>query len=1382
MPLQLTGSPQPVIPDRPVPKYTDDNRPIGSRSVLKGRPVVWAGPDWRWQSDRSFEKLKSSGKLNRSPWSDPIGAIKNEIKWLQKGVQDTNRRNPQGFGKKATQAVVGAIPGLNVMNVLPVVAGQTGRNINAALTVGAAENAAKLAIAATQKARGRLANPESSRPGRFVEQVASAGYQLLGATPPGQQNEFERGLDAMGRSVGVGIAGTAAAAKVIPAMGAGLAGKVFTGGLRLGAGEALATMADDNRGGNPVNIGEAVTGRDLPLAVDVGQDDWIVSGLKSVIPNAVPGLLLSGIGEGMSGFRGTRRLLANRRTVSEVTDARAKLQQAGITEADPATGATTFKAGEATPDTGTPAWKQAEQEFMDRYGLNEPEPDAPAAGPASAAEPRAAAVNLDAEPAKAEGTPASGGELEVEGLDIDPADLVYDPELPEADVVFNLVRELDDEQLQMLISQPGPVVERLDEMLAARDAAPIRPELARDNVMAPGGNIAERLGADGQPLAYGQTLEAMPMDTLRGVAAPDNNPELAQLISDTTGREFEEFTKADIIEGLELYQERTGQSLLVRDWQQGSRRTDEIAADPERFQFKQGTNEEGEQLGNSLAGVDRWDTTAEGVLDVWTDPADGRTYVVNGHNRLARAKQLGVPTLRTNELQATTAQEARAMGALSNIKAGAGTVFDAAKFMRDSGITGPDQLQQMGVPMSSGNAARGLALAQLPDNIFQAAVDGRLSVGKAAAIGGSGLDETQMQSAFKALGNQDMSDAKFNEVVAQVRSAPVVQGQQVDLFGNTEAMSLMGQKADLVVKIRQDLLQDKRFFRTAAKGADRLEETGSKIDRAGNKAIAADTERILSVFDQLKYTPGPVSELLNDGARQIAEGGKAKVIADRIRGDIAEAVKRSMDEQPLPAAQAKTGSPGLDAFADEMRQARAYVKEEMAAGEEEMAVVSYGPLDFEFWGDSPVEIHLRRFDDLEGERLAQTGAAGGQASSMSPRQKAMALKTSFDQARTVLGPGRYILNSEVPATRKMLARLYRDDPDFDWFSRDTDAPSVPSGDSYPVLTVREQPLPTARPAGAAAEAASEVVELTPEQGSLGGRAVRLYRGTKDGAEGAATVGDGLFMTPDRSIAEMYAGDGGRVSEQDVAFRNLLETENWAEAKRVLGLQQSATMDQLIRAARSAGHDGLSFKTTNGKEYIQIPPDGQGPLTPEQRQALQLDVIRKAVDEAEVRPPETPIPELPDGPALTPDAVRADIEAGRIEPGSPAAQALADEIRLQAEFFEQDAQMRAIAEEGFKDAIDYELMTFEEKKLLGLADGYDPEPAMPRAGEAADAGADAALAPAPIRPEPMKLADSDEPPAKPRPKKADQATRQQIQANEQRMAENRRKMQDEGCSL
>jgi hypothetical protein len=1182
MPLKLTGTAQPVVRDQPQAKYTDENRPIGAKSILGGRQVVWAGPDWRWQSPKSFGKLKGSGKLNRSIFSDPLGVIGNELRYIGRQAQATNQLAQQGPLRSVGQAVTRALPGVNVVNALPTVLGKTGRNLQAGLTVGAAENAAKLGIALTQKVRGRPANPENAGANSLVERISDASYRVLGATPPGQQNQFERGLDAVARGTGAGIVGTAVAAKAIPAIGVGAAGAVVTGGLRLAAGEVLSTFFDDNRGGNLANLGEAV-GRPLPLSVNVGEDDWIDSAVKSLIPNAIPGLLLSGAGEAAGGFRNTRRWLKDRRTVSQVTDARTQLQQAGVTQTDPATGATAFKPTEPDPtgqqarinqffeDIGetdqpqtvfgslrggqqaAPA-KPPASTTMDEWAgpvRDRPAGEAPPAPAAGLGDPwndsPAPAPKADAEPAAA---PAAGGELEVEGVEIDPFELIYDPELPEADVVFNLVRDLDDTDLQALLAQPGPVVPRIDELLMAREAMPVRPEMERSRVMAPAGNVADRLDENGQPMTYQAQLERLKFPALRDAAAPENNPQLAQIIGDATGREFEEFTKADIIEGLLRYEEVAGERLLIRDWTQSMRPTDELQADPIRFQFKQGITEEGEQIGNSLAGVDKWDTVAEEVLDVWTDPANGITYVADGHNRLARAKQLRIPTMRTNELPAATATEARTLAAVANIKRGNGTVFDAAKFMRDSGITSPDQLQRLGAPMSDGHAARGLALAQLPDNIFQAAVDGRLSVGKAAALGGTGLDETQMQAAFKTLGGRDMTDAKFSEIVQQVRSAPTVEGSQADLFGNTEVMSLMEQKADLAVAIRSDLLKDKRWFSNAAKGAGRLEQAGNRINVQGNKAIAADTDQVLRTFDQLKYAEGPVSELLNDGARQIAEGAKPKVIADRIRDEIAEAVRRSLDEQGLP---------------------------------------------------------------------------------------------------------------------------------------------------------------TARPAAAAAEpaeAAPQAVELTPEQ----------------------------------------------------------------------------------------------------------------------RQAAQIEVIRRAVDEAEVRPPETPIPELPDGPALTPDLARADLETrgGQVEPGTPAAQAMADEIRLMAEFAERDAQMRAIAEEGAKDAMGYELKTFEEKKALGMTDGYDPEPVMPTEVMPRDAGPsiadmfeqqsrelaqsdarlyrrvgeglqrmregldqldqleDPALAPAPVRPEPLQLADGDEPPARPRPKRADQAARQQIQANEQRMTEIRRKAQQEGC--
>ena len=59
------------------------------------------------------------------------------------------------------------------------------------------------------------------------------------------------------------------------------------------------------------------------------------------------------------------------------------------------------------------------------------------------------------------------------------------------------------------------------------------------------------------------------------------------------------------------------------------------------------------------------------------------------------------------------------------------------------------------------------------------------------ALGGSGLDETGMQQAYKALLSRDMTDSTFEEVLQQAKSAPTVQGDQVDLFGNTDMLNLM---------------------------------------------------------------------------------------------------------------------------------------------------------------------------------------------------------------------------------------------------------------------------------------------------------------------------------------------------------------------------------------------------------------------------------------------------------------------------------------------------------------------------------------------------------------------------------------------------------------
>ena len=145
--------------------------------------------------------------------------------------------------------------------------------------------------------------------------------------------------------------------------------------------------------------------------------------------------------------------------------------------------------------------------------------------------------------------------------------------------------------------------------------------------------------------------------------------------------------------------------------------------------------------------------------------------------------------------------------------------------------------------------------------------------------------------------SRDLTDSAFNEVLQQARSATTVQGDQVDLFGNTEMLNLMVQKGELAARIRRDLMADKNLMKRTAANANRLQEVGNDIDEAATGTLADDTAALLAEFDATKYTEGPTSQLLNEGAEQIANGAKIKPVADRIRRQLIEAAEST----PAPA-------------------------------------------------------------------------------------------------------------------------------------------------------------------------------------------------------------------------------------------------------------------------------------------------------------------------------------------------------------------------------------------------------------------------------------------------------------------------------------------------
>ena len=148
--------------------------------------------------------------------------------------------------------------------------------------------------------------------------------------------------------------------------------------------------------------------------------------------------------------------------------------------------------------------------------------------------------------------------------------------------------------------------------------------------------------------------------------------------------------------------------------------TQDLTLDPRRFQYKLNTSPEG--VTDLLKGK-RWNDDLAGVISVWHDPADGKTYVVNGHHRAILAKETGTPEVAVRYLKAPDAASARAIGALQNIAEGRGTPVDAAKFFRDSGLT-PKDLEAKGISMGEATAANGVALSRLSPQLFDDAVSG----------------------------------------------------------------------------------------------------------------------------------------------------------------------------------------------------------------------------------------------------------------------------------------------------------------------------------------------------------------------------------------------------------------------------------------------------------------------------------------------------------------------------------------------------------------------------------------------------------------------------------------------------------------------------------
>jgi ParB-like chromosome segregation protein Spo0J len=288
---------------------------------------------------------------------------------------------------------------------------------------------------------------------------------------------------------------------------------------------------------------------------------------------------------------------------------------------------------------------------------------------------------------------------------------------------------------------------------------------------------------------------------------------------------------------------------------------------------------------------------SEGPITFWRDPADGKTYVVDGHHRLEIARRTGTEQIEARELNAPNVQTARAFGAYRNIASGHASPIDVAKFMRDTGI-GPDHLAQQGISLGSKLVTEGSRLANLDDSIFDQVVTGKLPERTGIAIAQI-ADKTAQRGMLELLKRKQANGAGFSyaEIEALARRATLAGTTEATggLFGPTSESNAV-EAARVEAYVRNRLSSDKRLFGFVSKGERpaELSRGGNVINVKESQGIAEKATQVLAAFDRLISYKGPVNDAINEAAGAVKSGKSQQAARENAYRRVHEAVAEEL--------------------------------------------------------------------------------------------------------------------------------------------------------------------------------------------------------------------------------------------------------------------------------------------------------------------------------------------------------------------------------------------------------------------------------------------------------------------------------------------------------
>lgn len=319
---------------------------------------------------------------------------------------------------------------------------------------------------------------------------------------------------------------------------------------------------------------------------------------------------------------------------------------------------------------------------------------------------------------------------------------------------------------------------------------------------------------------------------------------------------------------------------------------DELAADPEVFQFRRQVNKAGTT--GRLSGVTQWDPLASGKVVVF-ERLNGERVIADGHHRLELAKRLADqdPELSGylfREADGWTPADVKAYAAKKNmIDSPRVDPVDAARVLRER-----PEILDGSVPVGDEVMRQARALSKLSDEAFDFVVGGVIPPNYAALVGDLVPDRSRHASMIAELAQAQPANAREARfMVGDLLQLPVHAEEQMTLLGALRVeRSVLKERSKVLDTALKILRDDKRILAMLDREAGRIEEAGNRLAGDENAARAREADTVSALIEQLAAHRGPVSDWLTSAATSVAQGLPAKTAAEAFARRVADTLDR----------------------------------------------------------------------------------------------------------------------------------------------------------------------------------------------------------------------------------------------------------------------------------------------------------------------------------------------------------------------------------------------------------------------------------------------------------------------------------------------------------